>query len=168
MKVISDASILIHLARVRCFNLLKSLYEELVIATGVYLEVVEIGWGFPGSFETEKAIKLKWMEVKGVANKARSIDLMRGNRISRGNAETIQLAIESGTELVLADEVEVRSLLEEYGIRARGCIGLLIEAAKKDIITTIEAKQVIGRLVETGYRVSDNILNLAYRLLGEQ
>ena len=45
MRVVSDASVLIHLARIGYFRLLKDLYGEVVIATGVYSEVVERGWG---------------------------------------------------------------------------------------------------------------------------
>jgi len=168
VKVISDASVLIHLARVECFYLLRSLYGELAIATGVYLEVVERGWGFPGALETEKAMKEDWLKVRSAADKAGVTDLMRKYGISLGNAETIQLAIEDGAELALADETEVRNLLEEYGVKVRGCIGVLIEAAKKGIISTKEAKKAVRRLTETGYRVSDNVLNEAYRLLGEQ
>jgi len=168
VRVISDASVLIHLARVGCFHLLRALYGELVIATGVYLEVVERGWGFPGSFETEKAVKEDWLKVKSVADKARVVDLMRRYGISLGNAETIQLAIEDGAELALADEAEVRDLLEECGIKIRGCIGVLIEAAKRGVISTKGAKRAMRRLIETGYRVSDNVLNEAYRLLGEE
>ena len=88
--------------------------------------------------------------------------------ISLGNAETLQLAIEYGAYLMLADELEVRLLLEEYGIRVRGCIGILIESAKREIIGRGVAKAGIRRLVETGYRVSDKVLNLAYKLLGEE
>ena len=139
-----------------------------MIAPGVYLEVVERGWGFPGSFETERAVKEDWLKVRSIADKARVTDLMREYGISLGNAETIQLAIEDGAELALADETEVRNLLEEYGVKVRGCIGVLIEAAKKGIISTKEAKKAVRRLTETGYRVSDNVLNEAYRLLGEQ
>lgn len=168
VKVVSDASVLIHLAKMGFFYLLSGLYGELVIATGVYLEVVERGWGFPGSLETEKAAGEGWMKVMGVADKTRVKNLMRRYGISLGNAETVQLAIEGRAELVLADEVEVRELIEEYRIKVRGCIGVLIEAAKRGVISTNEAKKGMERLVETGYRVSDNVLNQAHRLLGGQ
>ncbi|MEM2922707.1 MAG: DUF3368 domain-containing protein, partial [Candidatus Bathyarchaeia archaeon] len=168
VRVISDSSVLIHLARVGCFRLLKDLYEELAIATGVYVEVVERGWGFPGSCETEKGVKEGWLKVRTVFNKERIMDLIRRHGISLGNAETVQLALEYKAELALADEAEVRELLEEYGVRVRGCIGVLIEAARRGVISTKEAEKAIGRLAETGYRISDNVLNEAYRLLGEE
>jgi len=44
----------------------------------------------------------------------------------------------------------------------------LIEAAKRGVISTEESKKGMRRLVDTGYRVSDNVLNEAYRLLSEE
>jgi predicted nucleic acid-binding protein len=168
VRVVSDASVLIHLARIGYFRLLKDLYGEIVIATGVYSEVVERGWGFPGSIETEEARRKGWLTVSSVTDRSKVTTLMHRYGISLGNAETIQLAKECEAELALADEVEVRLLLEEYGVKVRGCIGILIESAKRGVINVEEAKNGIKRLVETGYRVSDNVLKRAYELLGER
>lgn len=128
----------------------------------------ERGWGFPGSFETERAIKESWVKLGSVSDRVRVRDLMRRYGISLGNAETIQLASEKKAELALADEAEVRELLEEHGVKARGCIGVLIEAAKKRIISTNQAKKGLRDLVDSGYRVGDTVLNQAYKLLGEE
>jgi len=151
-----------------CLSLLRSLYEEPAIPRGVYLEVVQRGFGFPGSLETEKTMEEDWLKVRSVSNKAGVMDLMRRYGISLRNAETVQLALEDKAELALADEAEVRDILEEYGVKVRGRIGVLIEAAKRGKISPKEAGKAMRRLVETGYRVSDNVLNEAYRLLGEE
>ena len=106
---------------------MRSLYK-LIVSTGVYLEIVESGWSFPGSFEMEEAIKEDWIKVRSITDKAKVRGLMRRYGISLGNAETVQLALESEAELALADEAEVRGLLEDGGVKVRGCIGVLIEA----------------------------------------
>jgi predicted nucleic acid-binding protein len=167
MTVVSDASVLIHMARIGRFDLLRSLYGELVIGSGVYFEVVDRGWGFPGSAETQEAIKDNWLKVRSVADKTRAMRLMHEYGVSLGNAETVQLAVECKAGLALADELEVRNLLEEARVKVRGCIGLLIEAARKHMLQRSEAEEAIGRLVETGYRVGSNVLKRAYQLLGE-
>lgn len=56
MLVVVDASVIIHLSRIGRFQLIKSLYGSAVVSPGVYQEVVEKGWGLPGSLETEKAV----------------------------------------------------------------------------------------------------------------
>ena len=123
--------------------------------------------GFPGSIETEEAKRKGWLIVSSVTDRSKVANLMHKYGISLGNAETIQLAVECEAELALADELEVRLLLEKYGVKVRGCIGILIESAKEGVISVEEAKNGIKRLVETGYRVSDNVLKRAYELLGE-
>jgi len=165
--IISDASVLIHLARANSFSLLNLLYENLVITTGVYVEVVERGWGLPGSLETENAIKTGWLKVQGVENKSKVLEFIQTYAISLGNAETVQLAIERAAALVLVDEVAVRNLLEAQQIPVRGCIGAVIEATRKRRILSEEARTLIRRLVETGYRVDDKVLKRADQLLGE-
>jgi predicted nucleic acid-binding protein len=55
------------------------------------------------------------------------------------NAETVQLAKELKSGLVLADEEEVRSLVENYGFEVRSCLGVLIEAARARLIAASEA-----------------------------
>lgn len=168
MKVVSDASVLIHLARIGYFHLLRTLYGEIIITSGVYSEVVERGWSFPGSVETEEAKRTGWLIVRSVTNKHKVASLMREYGISLGNAETIQLAVECEAELALADESEVRLLLEEHGVKVRGCIGILIESAKQGVISKEQAKNSISMLVETGYRVSDKVLTQIYKLLSEK
>jgi hypothetical protein len=168
MGVVSDSSVLIHLARAGCFYLLKYLYEEVMIPTGVYFEVVERGWGFPGSPETKEAVRDGWLKMRRVSDRDKVANLMQRYGVSLGNAETVQLALECEAELALADEAEVREALEEYGLRVRGCIGILIEAVRKKVISAEEAKKAMAKLVETGYRVSDDVFNEAYRLLGEE
>ncbi len=165
--IVADASILIHLARANSFSLLNLQYENLIIATGVYVEVVERGWGLPGSMETENAINTGWLEVQRVENKAKVLELIQSHAISLGNAETIQLAIEQKAILVLVDEIAVRNLLELQQIPVRGCIGAVIEAARKHRIHTEEARTIIQRLVETGYRVDNKVLMRADQLLGD-
>ena len=67
--VVADASVLIHLSRIGRFELLRQLYETIVIPKGVYTEVVEVGWSLPGSVETERGIKEGWIKVVSVGDR---------------------------------------------------------------------------------------------------
>ncbi len=55
MKVVSNASPLINLARIGKLGLLRDLYEELTIPDAVWREVVLEGAGQPGADEIESA-----------------------------------------------------------------------------------------------------------------
>lgn len=59
--VVSDASPLINLARVGCFDLLAAFYERIIVPQAVYEEVVAQGEGRDGSREVQEA---GWLEVQ--------------------------------------------------------------------------------------------------------
>ena len=167
MVVVSDSSVLIHLARIGRFYLLRELYGKIIIPREVYSEVVEKGWHFPGSLETENGIKRAWMEIREVADRSRVREMARRCGISLGNAETIQLATELRAELALADEADVRDVLEAGKIKVRGCVGILLEAFKRNLLSKVSTKSDLEKLVESGYRVSDEVLSQAEKLLSE-
>lgn len=167
MTVVSDASILIHLSRIGRFHLLKGLYDQIAIASSVFSEVVERGWGLAGSLETDRAVREGWMKVLDVVDRWKAREIAVAHRIHLANAETVQLARESKADVLIADEEEVRELAAEFGLEVRGCLGLLAEAAKGRLITVAEAKKDARRLVEEGYRVSEEVLREFHKLLEE-
>jgi len=165
MLVVVDASVLIHLSRIGRFHLIKSLYSDAVISRGVYEEVVERGWGLPGSLETEKAVNDGWVRVVDVANKWRVRESAKKFKIQTVNAETVQLALEVKPNFVLADEEEIRRLAEENGLKIRGCLGILIDGVRNGFISVSEAKNGVEELRASGYRMSREILKAFYALL---
>jgi len=60
VTVVSDASPLITLARINCFDLLPKLYGRVYISTEVYNEVVIAGAGLAGATQVAHA---DWIEV---------------------------------------------------------------------------------------------------------
>ena len=167
MTIVSDASILIHLSRIGRFHLLKGLYDQIAVASSVFSEVVERGWGLAGSLETDRAVREGWMRVLDVVDRWKAREMAVGRRIHLANAETVQLARESKADVLLADEEEVRELAAEFGLEVRGCLGLLAEAASVRLIAVGEAERDVRRLVEEGYRVSEEVLRAFYKLLEE-
>ena len=167
MIIVSDASILIHLSRIGRFHLLKDLYDRIAIASRVFSEVVERGWGLAGSLETGRGVREGWIEVLEVVDSWKARETAAARRIHLANAETVQLARESKATVLLADEEEVRELAAEFGLEVRGCLGLLVEAARARLIKVGEAKVDAQRLVEEGYRVSEEVLREFFKTLDE-
>ena len=165
MLVVVDASVLIHLSRIGRFQLIRSLYDSAVVSPGVYQEVVEKGWGLPGSSETEKGVNEGWIKVVNVADRKKVRELAKEFRIQISNAETVQLAQEVRPDFVLADEEEIRRLAEESGFKIRGCLGILIDAARKGLLLASEARRGAEKLRDSGYRVSREILKTFYSVL---
>ena len=92
MNVIADASILIHLAAIGRFHLLKELFREIIIPEGVYSEVAIEGQGLAGSLETSDATKAGIIRVVRVTDKERTKELSETYKVSITNAEVIQLS----------------------------------------------------------------------------
>jgi len=163
--IVADASILIHLSRIGRFHLLKDFYNQITITSSVFMEVVERGWGLAGSLETERAMREGWIKVLDVVDKWKAREMATMHGVHLANAETVQLAREVKATTLLANEEEVRGLADQFGIEVRGCLGLLIEAVKRKLITIKEAKGDAERLIEEGYRVSEEVLKEFYALL---
>jgi predicted nucleic acid-binding protein len=51
---------------------------------------------------------------------------------------------------------------------SNGCLGLLAEAARRELISAEEAKQDAKRLIDEGYRVSEEVLKEFYTMLGSK
>jgi predicted nucleic acid-binding protein len=158
MKVIADASILIHLSAIGRFYLLREFFQEVTIPEGVYAEVVIEGWGLSGSLETSEAIRSGFITVNQVMDKEKVKEMSPQYKVSISNAEVIQLAKEINTQIVLADEEEVREAAEIAGFKVRGCLGILMGAVKNEILSPQQVIQDVDSLVKSGYRISDNII----------
>lgn len=149
MIVVSDASVLINLARIGELNLLHRLYGKILIPHAVWQEVVVEGAGQPGAEEVRTS---SWIETRDVANE----HLVRALRqdLDAGEAEAIALALEVGADLLLIDERLARETAQHLGVRYVGLIGVLIVAKRKRLIGAI--KPHLDRLRnEAGFRVSD-------------
>ncbi len=59
----------------------------------------------------------------------------------------------------------VREVAVEFGLEVRGCLGLLVEAVRRKLVSAKEAKQDAKKLIDEGYRISEEVLKEFYILL---
>jgi len=151
MKIVSNSSPLINLARIGKLGLLRDLYEELIIPEAVWHEVVVEGAGQPGSEEVKAA---DWIKTQSVVNR----DLKRAlqQELDAGEAEAIVLALEIGAELLFMDERLGREVAGHFGLRYAGLIGILIEAKRKGRISAVKSHLDSLRNL-AGFRVSNEL-----------
>ena len=140
MKVVSNASPLINLARIGRLDLLQQLYGELLIPEAVWQEVVVDGSGQPGAEIIKSAA---WIKINTVVN----VQLVQSFRqdLDSGEAEAIALALEVSADLLLMDERFGREIAEYFEVRYSGLIGVLVEAKHKKLISEIKTLLAVCR-----------------------
>jgi uncharacterized protein len=97
VKVVSDSSPLISLAKIDLFDLLRKLYGTVSISAEVYAEVAAAGSGLPGSSEVSGA---SWIAVTHLRH---AVDLTAAQerfRLGIGELSTLILAKEIGADFV--------------------------------------------------------------------
>jgi predicted nucleic acid-binding protein len=156
IKVVSDSTPLIALARINRFDLLQELFGELTIPSAVYTEVVTASKGRAGSEELKNA---SWIHCCQVNNR----DLVTFLKISLddGEAEAIALAQEMGADLLLMDDGDGRHITESVGIGLTGTVGLLLRYYQGNFQ---EGKKALDELLAQGFRLS----KAAYTKIVEQ
>ncbi|TAN40487.1 MAG: DUF3368 domain-containing protein [Candidatus Methanoperedens sp.] len=138
MIVVSDSTPLIHLAKIGQVEILFSLYNEILITKEIYREVVEEG----NLLEKEDAGVIQDYVGKSIHVKnprSSSEHLVEKYLIHKGEADSIQLAMETGAQLILMNERDGRNAAKSEGIKVKGSIGVLFEALKAGVIDEREA-----------------------------
>ncbi len=162
MPVISDASPLIWLAKVGKINLLKELFEQVIIPEEVYKETVEKGlqYGFPDAQTIKESINEGWIKLSKLNSKDQSIlQKISENafEIHSGEAQAIVLSRETKL-LLLMDDSTGRAFAQAWGLKVKGTIYVIISALRKGIISDVEAKETVLNLVTKGFRLEPTLL----------
>ena len=159
--IVSDASILINLARIGKLELLQKLYGEIIVPEAVWQEVVVNGVGQPGAEEINTA---DWVKRTLVKNR-HLVQALRQD-LDPGESEAIALALELEAELLLMDERLGRESAHYFGLHYIGLIGVLIEARHKGLILTV--KPYLDALRDrAGFRIAQSLYERVLQDQGE-
>lgn len=163
--VISDSSILIHLARIERLPLLEKIFGKITVPPNVWFEVVEKGSGRAGVAEICQARELGWIAVVSPQHDALLRLLTR--ELGAGEAEVIALAVERQADLVLLDEWEARGIADLYGLKKTGTIGILMRAKLDRHIESL--RREIDRLRHPGgFWIGESLYRRALDAVGEE
>lgn len=152
MKVVSNSSPLIGLARINQLQVLQRLYSKLYLPTAVWNEVVVQGAGQPGAAAVQQA---DWIRQTSVRNIPLLVSLSQ--ELGAGESEAIVLAQELPADLLIVDERHAREKARRLGIRVTGVLGVLMEAKSHGLLKAV--KPVIDDLRKiAGFHVSPTLL----------
>ena len=152
MKIVSNASPLIFLAKIGRLNLLNN--YEIIMPKQVYEEINK------GAETKEDAQKIKTFVEKSII-KVEEINIINEidqHSLGKGEKAAISLAISKKIDIILFDERKARRIAKFYKLKPKGTIGMLIDAWKNKKITKEELKESIKKLIKEGYRISEELI----------
>ncbi|MDI6735366.1 MAG: hypothetical protein QME42_04085 [bacterium] len=146
MRVVSNAGPLIALGKLGQLGLLVKLYDYVLIPPKVELEVVTngINLGCHDAYATKILIDKGIIEVKKIASAKISNWINMG--IDEGEAETIELALAEGADLVLIDNWHAREAARKVNLKIKGSVGIIVEAYRRRYLTMDEFELLIKEI----------------------
>lgn len=157
--VVVDSTPVIALALVGRLDLLRLLYQEVVIPAAVREEVLHDGRRRIGAVELESA---EWIRTTTLED-ARRADLL--SDLDRGEAEVLALAQELDARLVIIDERLGRRHARRLGFTLTGTLGVLLRAKAAGGLPAV--RPVIERIRAGGIWLKDGLVDRALEIAGE-
>lgn len=150
MLVVADASPLNVLVRIRSVDILPALFSHVIIPRAVERELSHPST--PTEVKEWLASTPAWLEVRVPNSEDTSLPVGPGER------EAISLAREIGADLLLVDDRKARRAALRQGLRIAGTLGLLEEAAARDLL---DLREALERLRMTEFSISNMLLREA-------
>lgn len=158
-EVISDTSPIQYLYQTRSLDLLRILYGEIIVPTGV---VEEIAAGHAIGIALPHLESLEWIRIVPAPHQRilpLAVDLGRGER------DVLALCSERPDSLAILDDALARRYARHLGIAFTGTLGILLRAKKTGHLDTVRAK--IDQLDELGFRLDPATRISVIHLAGE-
>lgn len=147
--VISDTSTLILFHKIDEFILLQKVYGELITTPEIAKEFGEV---LPD-----------WIKIQSATDKKYQDFLY--TQVDYGEASAIALASEFEDVLLLLDDLKARKLAIRLKFRITGTLGVIHRAKQMKLIDKV--KPLIEKLMQTDFRVADNIIEEILKLNNE-
>lgn len=152
MKVVSNASPLIFLAKIGKLDLLNR--YEVSIPQQVYEEVIK------GIESRDDAQEIKSLVERKIIRVEKTEITKELNQQNLGNGEkaAISLAANKNIKQILLDEKKARRIAKLNNLEPLGTIGVLIEAQKNNEISKKELIEFTRKLIKNRYRINEALI----------
>lgn len=145
--MISNSTPLICLAKIKQLELLKKLFNKIIIPESVRKEVMREGK--PGFSEIDNAINAGWILIE---NPKKILNLNLG----KGENDAISLAKERNDCLIIDDSVAIK-IADSMNIRCIRTIKVMFIALEKNVIKKEQVKTLFLKLIQNGYCIKPDI-----------
>lgn len=159
-RVVVNTTPLIALSHVEQLDILRKLYGEIIIPEAVYREL---------SVKTDSICKktvdssLDWIRVDKIKNQMAKA--MYKTQLHDGEVEVMILAKEIAADVVIIDDANAKRHAKYLELPVTGTLGVLIKAKQERYID--ELKPILQRMVENGIYISQGLIELCLKQVGE-
>ncbi len=161
MIVVSDTSVLINLGRIDRLELLRSLFQTVVVPPAVVREFHQLthdrtqfsGLTLPG-----------WIDQRQLSSAPTGLPDMEA--LDPGEAEAITLALEIHAQVILLDERLGAKVARRQGLEVVGLLGILLQAKQAGYLAVI-APELERLKTEAGFWLSAALQARVLQLAGE-
>lgn len=147
-QAISNSTCIIALERIGQLNLLRQLFNELLVPPAVYSE-----FGIPTD----------WLIIKPVSD-TKLVTALE-TQLDKGEAEAIALAMEHDNVYIILDDKKARRVAKQMGLRVIGTLGILLRAKREGLIK--EIKPLLNSLKQVDFYMTDALYQESLRIAGE-
>jgi predicted nucleic acid-binding protein len=150
--IVADASVLIALAKLRKLDLLRLMYQDVLIGPEVKVETIDAGKKISasGAERIERALDDGWLRIARLSQREKKTaqNIVSKSRLHPGEAESIALASSRGL-MVILDDREARSFAEGLGIEFLGTAGIVLQGFVTKHLKFAELEDTIRELSQT-------------------
>lgn len=158
-KIIVNSTPLIALAKANKLEILKEMYEHIIIPEAVYREVTEKDDIAAQRIEAAR----EWIEVRKVDS---NLDRrMYRAKLHEGEVEVMLLAQEIGADVVIIDDGADRKTAEYLGLPLTGTLGVMIKAKQRGLLEAV--MPVVQQMEQNGIFFSKELKEKIRKLSNE-
>lgn len=165
MIVISDTTPILSLLKAGKLDLLKILYQRVVVPEAVYDELTA---NADYKDEKEKILNCSFLSVEKVSN-VESVNILRNvTGLDAGESESLILYGEKKADLLLMDERKGRGVAKKMSVQYVGTMGVLMQAFDESIVTAEEIRKILEMLLASDIRLSRKLCNKVLDYVGQE
>lgn len=157
-KIVVNSTPLIILSKIGELEILKNLYEEIIIPQAVFDEVTQ-----KNDAAREQILNADWIKISEIENQSHK--KMYQAKLHDGEVEVMILAREISADLLIIDDQAAKKTAKFLGFQVTGTLGVLLKAKSQKIIMNI--KPILEKMESENFYINDEIKKLVLKTANE-
>ncbi len=166
-RIVADATPIVYLAKIGKLQLLKQLYEDVIVPSKIREELFT--GKHPETAVIEEAYEAGWLEERALNQNAKNFhskQLRDAPGLHQGESQAIALSYTGHLPLIIdEDDRTGRRIAKVWGIEVKGTLRVILEAYEARLIQYEETRELFRQLLAERFRVTAEIYERALALL---